>query len=295
MTSELILSSISIKEEYKNIVLEYGEKFVFKNDIFENATSSLIEKHMTTNISEIDLTTAGEKIVEYKFFEGTDSEVVLYQTLNVVDNVKPTINLSSEKNIYIDIKNFSKLSIPTVVSVSDNCDDLDVSDVKIDTSTLLKKCGIYKISYSLCDKSGNKEEKVIEVTIGHIEFKTYNSDESNRSVLLITIQGFDLKEFTISTVSSINDDVYDRVVNKKINKVTIVLKHKYSNLKYVFTYTFEFGENVGLYFGQYDKNNKFQTSFYRTILGQQEMNAMEVLWQNWTSYITGVQQSYTKK
>ncbi len=113
-------------------------------------------------LSQIDTSSLGEKIVTINAVDSSNNKETKTITIKVLDDIKPTLVLK-DYELEVDEDYDYKYNI---ISVSDNLDNLDISDVDIS----IKRIGtqMFKVTYKVVDSSFNEE--VIEV-ISNVSYK----------------------------------------------------------------------------------------------------------------------------
>ena len=165
----------NVKENYKNIhdskyaqfilngnyneIIEYGNnyvdpyvvgkinnKLVKKIDVFSNYNSNKVGSYVTSYSLAVN-----------KYYTKR-----LYRTINVVDTIKPDINLSGNNTMTL---NYGEEYNEPGFTATDNYDGDITNKVIVKNNINNKKSGTYKIIYKVSDSSGNfeKKERVVVV------------------------------------------------------------------------------------------------------------------------------------
>lgn len=139
------------------IEINYGEDFIPTNYI------KAIDDYdgiIDFTITDYDLKTLGLKDITISAVDSNENIETKNIKLNVVDRIKPTIELKSHE--LNEMEDYDLAS--NIISVSDNFDELDINNILIEK----KKVGTqrYLINYSIKDNSGNYtiEEAYINYT-----------------------------------------------------------------------------------------------------------------------------------
>ena len=133
--------NLTYKKEYK----EPGYKAI------DNYDGDITDKVIINN--NIDNSKLGNYEVVYEIKDSSNNKSEKKRTINVIDDVKPSISFKSGLNTYAIIGSKIKLND---YKATDNYDG-DITDkVKIDGKVNNKKENIYKIKYSVKDSSDNE-------------------------------------------------------------------------------------------------------------------------------------------
>lgn len=161
-------------------------------------------------LSEIDTTSLGEKLITISAVDSSNNRETKTIKLNVLDNIKPTLLLNKlelDVNEDYDFKD-------NIVEVSDNLDNLTISDVDI----TIKRIGTqkFKVIYKVVDSSFNEE--IIEV-VANVHYKN--------KPIIEAINLDDLKD-VFDPLYYVNCyDVEDGNLNSKVMVVEMNYSEKY--------------------------------------------------------------------
>ena len=126
--------------ESDNVTLKYGDTY----------TDSYVDRKV------------GKYIISYSIKLSNEYKQRLYRIINVVDDEKPVIELTGDKEINLD---YASRYVEPGFDATDNYDGNITNKVKINNKVNTKKAGRYEISYSVCDTNNNciKEKRVVNV------------------------------------------------------------------------------------------------------------------------------------
>lgn len=131
------------------------EKILYGNDYNEEYVTSKINNKDSKNIdidSNFNKNKIGKYIITYTLNVSNNYKERLYRKVNVVDEEKPVIELSGEKEINLDYG--TKFKEPGF-KATDNYDGDITNDVLVKNTINEKKPGTYKITYKVSDSSKN--------------------------------------------------------------------------------------------------------------------------------------------
>lgn len=97
----------------------------------------------------------------YTVKDSSGNETTVARKITVYDNVKPVLTGITDKTIYIN----SAFNPRTGVGANDNVDGNLIAEIKISGTVNTKIKGVYVLSYSVMDKSGNSASAVQKVTV----------------------------------------------------------------------------------------------------------------------------------
>ena len=143
----------------KEINVVYGEDF---SDPYVTAKINNKPIKDIDIISNLNKNKVGKYVITYLLNVSDNYKERLYRTVNVVDNEAPVIKLEGDKELIID---YGALYKDPGFIITDNYDGDITNKVKIKNTINTKKAGVYKVSYSVKDSSGNeaKEERIVTV------------------------------------------------------------------------------------------------------------------------------------
>lgn len=140
-------------------------KLLYKEDYDEKYVTAKIggkeSKNITIN-SNFNKNKIGTYIISYKLKLSDDYYERLYRKVSVIDNEKPSIKLIGNDKITINLK--EKFIEPGFVA-TDNYDGNINKKVKIKNNINSQKPGIYKVTYTVKDSSGNVFKTNREITV----------------------------------------------------------------------------------------------------------------------------------
>ncbi len=143
----------------KEINVVYGENF---NDDYVTAKINNKDVKDISMESNLNKNKIGKYIVSYTLSVSRNYKERLYRVVNVYDKEAPFITLKGDKELMID---YGSIYSEPGFTVTDNYDGDITNKIKIKNTINTKKPGVYKITYSVKDSSGNesKEERIITV------------------------------------------------------------------------------------------------------------------------------------
>lgn len=158
--SNIIYPEFKLKGS-KEVTLNFGEKYE-EEGYYVKVFNKDNSKYVVVK-DEVDYSTLGEYYIKYVLrLNYLNVDRVLKRKIIIVDKEKPTINIDSDDEVYIN--QYSSYNIPNYVAV-DNYDGDITSKVEIDNQVNSDVIGEYAVRYSVSDTSGNTEEKVIKVIV----------------------------------------------------------------------------------------------------------------------------------
>ncbi|MTH54741.1 DUF5011 domain-containing protein, partial [Bacillus mangrovi] len=112
-------------------------------------------------VGSVDVNKAGIYVLTYSVTDKSGNTSSVQRKVTVIDNIKPVITGTQDKQI-----NFNEAFDPLAgVSASDNNDGDLTSSIKVAGSVSINKAGIYMLTYSVTDKSGNTSSVQRKVTV----------------------------------------------------------------------------------------------------------------------------------
>ena len=163
------------KENYKNIhdskyaefmlngndneTIEYGNNYIDPYVIGKVNNKPVKEIDMFSNYNSNEV---GSYVTSYSLSVNKYYTKRLYRTINVVDTIKPKINLSGDNTMTLNYD--QKYNEPGFTAI-DNYDGDITSLVKVSNKVNKNKPGTYKITYSVSDSSNNKTRITREVIV----------------------------------------------------------------------------------------------------------------------------------
>ena len=173
-TIGLVFTYFNYKNNYKYYFsLNTNEITVKLNEIVYPEKYIKNAKNVDVEYDVITTNTLGKRYLSYTVTDMFSKHHYYYITVNVVDDVAPTIDGKDKVTVYTG----SKLDLKSYIKASDNYDkDLSINiDGEVDTS----KEGTYDVLYTVTDKSGNKSSYTIKFTVKKKETYVAPSNNSN--------------------------------------------------------------------------------------------------------------------
>lgn len=140
---------------YLNYKTEYKEPGYTATDNYDGDITSKVEISGEVNSQKM-----GEYDIVYLVSDSSSNTVKIIRKVIVKDTEKPKIEIGRNKNSYLILN--SKININNYKAF-DNCDGDITSKVKVEGTVNPNKIGLYKVTYSVTDSSGNEE--ILETTI----------------------------------------------------------------------------------------------------------------------------------
>lgn len=146
-TTEPKLTLVGDKEVSVEIGGTYSESGCSAEDIYDGDLTSKIEIS-----GEVDSSKVQDCVITYKVTDSNGNVGKIKRKVHVVDKTAPEIALNGDSTIYIEKD--KKFEDPGC-SATDNCDG-DISEqVSVSGEVDMEKAGVYTLTYSVTDKSGN--------------------------------------------------------------------------------------------------------------------------------------------
>lgn len=142
-----------------DVIIDYT--YEYEEDGFsasDNYDGDLTDKVMfeKDNVSDKDYR------IKYSVKDSSNNEFIVYRNIIHKDLIAPEIKLNRNINSYLILGKSIDLNDFEVV---DNVDTISKDSVKIDGTVNKDKEGIYKVTYSVEDSSGNKTELVTTINV----------------------------------------------------------------------------------------------------------------------------------
>ena len=157
LTKPVLLANTFIEVAYGDLEFDIRD-YVKATDDYDGDITSKIE------CKGLDIFNLGKQNVILEVKDASGNIISINQEITVIDNKAPELELE-EYNVTtmisdtnIDFKRYIK-------STSDNCDNLTIYDVEIDSSEFRNEIGQYKIYYHLKDSSGNYIIRTLTINV----------------------------------------------------------------------------------------------------------------------------------
>lgn len=151
-------------------IVSYKENY---KDLYVNASKNnkaIDDVKINSNYNENKV---GKYIILYTIKINHYYKRRLYRQVEIVDKEKPIINLIGNNKIILEYgKNYKEPGFSAI----DNYDGNITEKVKVRNKVNSKKSGTYKITYSVTDSNGNKNEIIREVVIKEKEKKVVKQE-----------------------------------------------------------------------------------------------------------------------
>lgn len=142
-------------------------------------------KNVSVLIINVSTNTIGKRYITYNVTDNFDHRHYYYLTVNVIDDIAPTVEGKNKISLYTG----TKVDLKSYISVKDNYDKNLNIDVNGDVDT--SKEGTYKVDYIVTDKSGNKATHSIEFTVKKKE--VYEAPSVDNGVVGTTSKGYKIE------------------------------------------------------------------------------------------------------
>jgi hypothetical protein len=132
--------------------IKVGEKFDDKEEV---TADDLIDGDLTSKISvasDLNTKKPGNYTLVYKVADSAGNVTVETRLITVIDDKNPVISGVTTKTINMN----SSINLRTGIFAKDNVDGDLTKAIKVVSNLNNKKPGVYKITYSVTDSSGNK-------------------------------------------------------------------------------------------------------------------------------------------
>ena len=121
-----------------------------------NLTSSIVV------IGSVDVASVGTYRLTYRVKDGAGNEGNATRTVNIIDNISPTITLNGDENVSVYINQaYSELN----ATATDNVDGNVTSSIVITGSVDIATVGTYRLTYRVKDRAGNEGNATRTVNI----------------------------------------------------------------------------------------------------------------------------------
>ena len=171
----------------KNRTVYVGTKKIdyLKNVVATDNVDGTITDKIEVDDSKVNLNKAGTYKVIYSVSDRAGNTTSITKKVVVKKDAKPVIRGTKNKVVYVGTKKIDYLKGVTATDVRDG--NL-TSKIKVNKSKVnLNKVGIYKVTYSVTDRSKNKTTKTIKVIVKKKEYDPNN--EPNEKIVLFEPKG----------------------------------------------------------------------------------------------------------
>jgi hypothetical protein len=157
-----VAPTVSLEEPLK---INYGQTFIDIDQYFKIKDNVDDEVLVEIDDSKVDYHQLGTyEVLLYATDLSNQCSVYTY-SLEIIDNEAPKMWLSSAKPLNVFDEQKLNHLYDYILDISDNCDDLKVSDVNITHNIDIDSLGIYDIFFHVVDASGNETEMKLEVEV----------------------------------------------------------------------------------------------------------------------------------
>lgn len=185
VTSEVPASADTVKPVFtglKNKVIYIGTKkidYLKGVKAIDEVDGNLTSK-IKVNKSKVNLKKAGTYTVVYSVSDSSGNTATAKKKVLVKKDTKPVLKGVVNRVVYIG----TKVNLLEGVSAVDKRDGNLTSKIKVNKSKLnLKKAGIYKVTYSVTDRSKNKTIKTAKILV---KSKEYAVSQEPQGKLVLT-------------------------------------------------------------------------------------------------------------
>ncbi|MCM3728909.1 DUF5011 domain-containing protein [Neobacillus cucumis] len=163
-----VTRKVTVVDTVKPIINGVADKTINVGESF-NALSGVtatdnVDGDITSSIvvtGSIDNKKPGVYLLTYSVKDSSRNTTTVTRKITVLDTIKPIINGASDKVITINTKFDPKLG----VTARDNIDGDLTSAMKINGSVNTSKKGVYTLTYTVADKSGNVSTVTRKITV----------------------------------------------------------------------------------------------------------------------------------
>ena len=168
-TIDKYIEPVPLELTTDRVTVEYGEDIHFMD---------YVKYYVKSQQLTIPLNEKLKKVKDYKFVYSVTNGVKTKEKaliVSVVDNIKPTIQLTQSEIILDKGDQFNPKDY--IKKAEDNYDQLSADDVVIKNTVDINKYGDYEVEYQLKDQHGN-----VAVSILIVHIRTVSQNEDNTAV-----------------------------------------------------------------------------------------------------------------
>ncbi|MFF2875052.1 immunoglobulin-like domain-containing protein [Gottfriedia sp. NPDC057991] len=151
--------NVTVIDNIKPVITGATNKSININSTFNPLTGVTAQDNVDGVLTDalkltgsVDTKKVGTYKLTYTVSDSSDNKTTLTRTITVIDNIKPIISGASSKTIAFG----SIFNALTGVIAKDNVDGDLTKTIKVTGVVNTKKKGIYTLTYTVSDKSGNK-------------------------------------------------------------------------------------------------------------------------------------------
>lgn len=176
----------SIKKEYEKIHNSNYVNFSVNGNLYENILygNDYLDPYINAvvggkKVNEVEISSnlnknrLGKYLITYTLNVADNYNERIYRVVNVYDDVKPEIMLEGDEALTVNYKSF--YTEPGFYA-NDNYDGNITSKVKVKNPVNTKKPGVYKVTYTVSDSSGNKTKKERKVVVNEKDSKVNKTE-----------------------------------------------------------------------------------------------------------------------
>ncbi|TDK61750.1 DUF5011 domain-containing protein [Bacillus salipaludis] len=213
-------SHLTIVDAIKPVITGATNKTININSSFDSrykvSATDNAEGNLTKAIKitgSVNTKKKGVYTLTYSVADSSGNKTAVVRKITVIDNVKPVISGTGNKTIKLN----SSFNPKTGVTAKDNSDGSLTNKIKITGSVNTKKKGVYTLTYSVVDGSGNKTVVVRKITVDNV--KPVIKGAANKTIKLKT-------HFNPKTGVTAKDNLDGNVTSKIKITGTVNIKKK---------------------------------------------------------------------
>lgn len=236
------------------VTLEYGDKY---EDLGYVAIVDDIDYHSKVIVeNNIDENVLGEYDVKY-YLTFKKITKTLVRKVKVVDNVKPIIKLTGDKEIYCTI-NKNDCELPKY-EATDNYDGNITNKVEIENNINNNKKGTYDVIYKVSDSSNNIAEESVKIHIQDKFEHTYVNISISKQKLTYYEKNKPVIASDVTTGKNNATKTGNFKIRNKVRNTYLTGKDYKSFVKYWMAYS---GNSYGIHDASW--RNKFGGTIYKS-------------------------------
>lgn len=232
------VSGPEITQKKVDLKINYGDKY----DVLKYFEAiDRVDGNCSSNLTSttIDTTKLGYQTVKLTAYDYEDNHSYASFEIEVVDSEAPKIKLSNNV-VELSVGNLYKINkdyfLSYVESVTDNCKDLNITNIEVDISDIKTTIGTYKVIYSVTDDYENSTFETLFVTlicdsVPQIETKEITCKVGDSINYYHYISVYDTYDGDITLEATIDSSSVN--LNKKgIYFANVVVKNSYGKYNY---------------------------------------------------------------
>lgn len=225
-----------LKLSYKDKYKELGFTAI---DNCDGDLSDKVERSVT-DITDL------EKEIHYKVTDNSGNSQDAIRKINFIDNVKPEIEIEGEGTIFLEVgETYNEQGAKANDEIDGDLNDKIEISGEVDTN----KEGIYNLTYSVADNSGNNAVVTREVRVGKLGKSAMNV--GNPGVIYLT--------FDDGPTTSITPHILD-ILKQKGVKATFFIINYNSNTESLVKRIVEEGHTIAIHGGSHEYSKVYSSA-----------------------------------